>query len=173
MNKRSRLLLVSSSIVLALGLSACSPSAPVLPPKPTSADEAGKTLDPEYEISQNNISTDLNTRGLQPTEDQKKAFWEDVMNSADINTRMIRENLTETFVRNIGYIGAAAPASAVTNEVTSADLSGRSTEKNRLAGLYDSEFSKWVSEQSGISQDATYYVVILHTAQLGIKNFRG
>ena len=167
-------LLVTSAAVLALVLSACSPSTPVLPPKPTT--EVGgpaTTADPEYEVSRNNISVDINTQGIQPTEAEKAAFWDDVRNSADINTRMIREGLTETFIRNVGYIGAAAPASAVTNAVTAADLSGNSREQNRLDGLYDSEFSKWVSEKTGISQDAMYYVVVLHTAQLGIKHFRG
>ena len=172
---RNRFIAVGAALALALSLSACSPSAtPPLPPKPTAAEgQQPATPNPEYDLSRNSIGVDINTQGLQPTEEQKKAFWDDVLNSADINTRMIRENLSETFIRNLGYIGATAPDSAVTNEVTSADLSGNSTEKNRLDGLYDSEFSKWVSEKSGISQDSMYYVVVLHTAQLGIKNFRG
>lgn len=171
---RNRSLVLGVSIVLALSLSACSPSTPPLPPKPSSADGQAPVMpDPEFDLSNNGISVDINTQGLQPTEEQKKAFWDDVLKSPDINTRMIRESLSETFIRNLGYIGAAAPNAAITNQVTSANLTGTSTEKNRLDGLYDSDFSKWVSEKSGISQDSMYYVVVLHTAQLGIKNFRG
>ncbi len=170
---RNRLAIASVAVALALGLTACAPSAPPLPPKPTSVQGAEQTPNPEYELQNRSISTDLNTQGIEASEEQKKAFWDDILNSADINTRMITESLPETFFWNLGYIGAAAPDSAVTSAVTSADLSGNSREKNRLDGLYDSEFSKWVSEKSGISQDAMYYVVVLHTAQLGIKHFRG
>ena len=169
--RTSRKLFAASALALALSLSACTPATPPLPP-PAPSGGNNQQSNPEYELSKNSIGVDINTQGLNTTEEQKKAFWDDVLNSADINTRMLNEGLTETFIRNLGYIGAAAPNEAVTNQVTSADLSGNSTEKNRLDGLYDSAFSKWVSEKSGISQDAMYYVVVLHTAQLGIKNFR-
>lgn len=168
---RHHLAIVGVAAVLVLGLSACSPATPPLPPTPTASNgQPVPRPDPEYDLSRNSIGVDINTQGLQPTEEQKAAFWEDVLNSPDINTRMIREGLTETFIRNLGYIGAAAPDSAVTDEVIGADLTGFSAD--RLDGLYDSEFSKWVSEKSGISQDSLYYVVVLHTAQLGIKHFR-
>jgi hypothetical protein len=171
---RNRLVLFVSAAALALTLSACAPSTPPLPPTPSVATEDGvtDTTDQEYEISERAIGAQLNTRGIEATDAQKTAYWDSILNSADINTRMVNESLPEPFIWNLGYIGAAAPDSAVTAEVRGADLSGASTEKNRLDGLYDSEFSKWVAEESGVSQDAMYFVVVLHAAQLGITHFR-
>lgn len=159
---------VGVGLVLTLGLAACSPGEPPRPAVPSSSAAAA---DPEFQIVTAYGQPPLDTRGVEASDEQKAAFQEDVANQPDISSRVATEGLDENFAWNLAYIGATAPAEAITDEVRNADLTGFASTPNLLDGLEGSAFAAWVAEESGIPEDSIYFHVPLHAAQLGVKHF--
>lgn len=171
--KTKKFAAVGLSLTLALGLAACTPEGPTLPPTPTQTSAPEVFVDPETQLIEVFGTPPLDTRGVEATEAQKTAFSEDVANQPDISTRVLTEGLNDSFIWNLAYIGATAPADIITPEVREADLTGFSQTPQLLDGLDGSEFAAWVAEESGIPEDSIYFHVPMHLAQLGVKHFGG
>lgn len=158
--------------VMGVSLAACSPGEQ-LPPKPTKTQVAS---DPETELFVMSRDWKPDTRGVKVTDEQKAAFDEAVLMSPDINSRVGAEALSDTFLMNVAYVGASAPDKVLTDEVLAADFSGQYKDEtgntDLLGGQGDSEFVKYVSEETGIPQTTPYYHVVVHIAQLGAQLWR-
>lgn len=158
-------------VVMGAGLAGCT-SEPTPPPKPT----ATQTVDPENALFSASRDWRADDRGVKVTDEQRAAFEEAVLMSADINYRMSTEGLSDTFLWNVAYIGATAPKAVLTDEVLSADLSGmaKDSEGNTdlFGGAADAEFMDYVSEETGIPKSALYFHVVAHIAQLGAIHLR-
>lgn len=158
--------------VMGVSLAACTPDTP-LPPKPSVSETPVDTENQMFMISR---GWTPDARGVTITDEQRAAFDEAVLMSADINSRVSTESLSDTFLMNVAYVGASAPDKLLTDEVMAADFSGQAKDAeggtDLFGGQADAEFVDYVSEETGIPQTNPYYHVVVHIAQLGAKHFR-
>lgn len=159
-------------LMLALGMASCSPE-PELPPQPPKVTQAP---DPETELFTISQYWSPDDRGVDATAEQKAAFKEALMQAPDVHYRVDSEGVSDTFLWNVAYVGASAPEKVLTDAVLKADLSGQYKDKtgntDLLGGVGDSEFMSYVAEETGIPEDARYFHVVAHLAQLGALHLR-
>lgn len=159
-------------VVMGAGLAGCT-SEPPMPPKPSATAEQ---VTPETELFMASRDWRPDDRGVTINDAQRAAFDEAVLMSPDINSRIEKEGLEDTFLWNIAYVGASAPKEVLTDEVLAADLTGfykdEAGNADLLGGIGDSKFMDYVAEETGIPESAIYFHVVAHIAQLGAIHLR-
>lgn len=136
-------------IIPAFLLTGCVDTSPP-PPPPSSAIDLPQPVAPDVALYDAVKNWAANTYGVEQNEEKYTAFRAAVLEEPDINTLQMMAGTPQTYVDNLGYLGASA---------------------DPALDIDSSEFADFVAEKSGLG-DVPYWEVSLHIAQVGAQILR-